>query len=421
MISQAARRRACALLVVALLWLGGSPAIADVKGGAVRIGVLTDESGMLADMAGPGSIIAARMAVEDFGGSVLGVPIEILHADHQNKADIGAAIARRWFGAEGVGLVTDLVNSSVALAVTDVGRTLGRVTIAVTPGSLDIIGKQCSPTGALWVYDTYATSAVLARTLVAQGGKSWYFIGADYAFGRSMVEQATRAIDAAGGRVVGSAFHPLGNADYASYLLNAQASGAQVIGLANAAGDLINALKQAREFGIDPARQKLAATIVTLTDVDAMGLQVGQGLTFLAGFYWDRDDASRQWSRRFFERHHRMPTQFQAGMYSAVTHYLNAVRAAGTDDAPAVMAQMRATPVEDMFSRHGFLRADGRMVHDMLLVRVKAPQASRYPWDYYDILETIPGAEAFRPLAESDCPYVASPSPAAGRGLLNRE
>ena len=392
------------VVVAALLCLGGS-AKADIKGGAIKIGVLTDESGMLADMAGPGSIEAARMAIEDFGGSVLGVPVQLVHADHQNKADIGAAIARHWFDTDGVDMVTDLVNSSVALAVTDVGRTLGRVTIAVTPGSLDIIGKQCSPYGALWVYDTYATSAALARTLVGSGEKSWYWIGADYAFGRSMVEQATRAITASGGTVVGTAFHPTGNADFASYLLSAQASGAQVIGLANAASDLVNALKQAREFGIDPAKQKLAATIVTLTDVDAMGLQVAQNLTFLTGFYWDMDEASRAWSRRFFERRKRMPTQFQAGMYSAVTHYLAAVKAAGTDDAAGVMAQMRATSVDDMFSHHGVLRVDGRMVHDMLLVRVKTPQASKYPWDYYDVLETIPGAAAFRPLAESDCPY----------------
>ncbi len=402
-----ARRWTLRVLTAALLLsVAALPARADVKGGAIKIGVLTDESGMLADMAGPGSIEAARMAVEDFGGTVLGLPVQVVHADHQNKADVGAGIARHWFDTEGVDMVTDLVNSSVALAVTDIGRTLGKVTIAVTPGSLDLIGKQCSPFGALWVYDTYATSAVLARTLVVNGEKTWYFLGADYAFGRSMVEQGTKAITAAGGRVVGTAFHPQGTTDFASYLLTAQASGAQVIGLANSSNDLINALKQAKEFGIDPRKQKLAATIVTLTDVDSMGLQIAQNLTFLTGFYWDMDDKTRTWSKRFFERHRRMPTQFQAGIYSAVTHYLLSVQAAGTDDAAAVMAQMRRLPVEDMFSRHGFLRDDGRMVHDMYLVRVKVPQASKYPWDYYDILETIPGNDAFRPLAESECPYV---------------
>lgn len=390
----------------ALLLLAGAPAQADVKGGVVKIGVLTDEAGMLADMAGPGSIEAARMAAEDFGGKVLGLPIEIIHADHQNKADLGAAIARRWFDTEGVDMVTDLVNSSVALAVTDIGRTLGRITIAVTPGSLDLIGKQCSPYGALWVYDTYATSAALARNIVAKGDKTWFFLAADYAFGRSMVDEAAKAIAAAGGRVLGAAYHPQGTTDFASYMLTAQASGAQVIGLANSSNDLINALKQAREFGIDSRKQRLAATIVTLTDIDAMGLDVGQNLTFLTGFYWDLDEQTRAWSRRFFERHKRMPTQFQAGMYSAVTHYLHSVQAAGTDDAAQVIGKMRAMPVDDMFSRHGFLRADGRMVHDMLLVRVKTPQASKFPWDYYDVLETIPGKDAFRALSDSDCPYV---------------
>ena len=392
------------LAALSMLAWAGAPARADVKGGAIKIGVLTDESGMLADMAGPGSIEAARMAVEDFGGTVLGLPIQIVHADHQNKPDLGAAIARRWFDSDGVDMITDLVNSSVALAVTDLGRTMGRVTMPVTPGSLDLIGKQCSPFGALWVYDTYATSAVLARTMVAQGDKTWFFIAADYAFGHSMVEQATKAISSAGGRLLGTAYHPQGTTDFASYMLSAQASGAQVIGLANAANDLINALKQAREFGIDPRQQKLAATIVTITDVHSMGLQVGQGLTFLTGFYWDRDEQTRAWSKRFFARHQRMPTQFQAGMYSAVTHYLAAVKAAGTDDAGAVMAQMRGLPIEDMFARHGHLRTDGRMVHDMFLVRVKAPAESKYAWDYYDVLETIPGDAAFRPLAESDCP-----------------
>ena len=399
-------RRNVSAVAAVLLLLADAPAQADVKGGVIKIGVLTDESGMLADMAGPGSIEAARMAVEDFGGKVLGLPIAIVHADHQNKADLGASIARRWFDTEGVDMVTDLVNSSVALAVTDLGRTLGRITIPVTPGSLDLIGKQCSPYGALWVYDTYATSAALARNIVAKGDKTWFFLAADYAFGRSMVDEASKAIAAAGGRVVGTAYHPQGTTDFASYMLTAQASGAQVIGLANSSNDLINALKQAREFGIDPRKQKLAATIVTLTDVDAMGLEVGQNLTFLTGFYWDLDEQTRDWSRRFFERHKRMPTQFQAGMYSAVTHYLRAVQAAGTEDAAQVIGKMRAMPVDDMFSRHGFLRADGRMVHDMLLVRVKTPQESKYPWDYYDVLETIPGKDAFRPLSDSDCPYV---------------
>jgi branched-chain amino acid transport system substrate-binding protein len=389
-----------------LLSLAAGPAHADMKGGAIKIGVLTDESGMLADMSGPGSVEAARMAIADFGGKVLGLPIQLLDADHQNKADIGSAIAHKWFDTEGVDMITDLVNSSVALAVTNIGRTEGKITIPVTPGAIELIGKQCSPTGALWVYDTYATSAVLAHSLVQKGEKSWYFIAADYAFGHSMVDQAEGAIKAAGGTVVGTAFHPLGTSDFGTYLLSAQASKAQVIALANAASDFTNAVKQAHEFGLDPATQKLVGTIVTITDINALGLQTAQNLTFLTGFYWDMDEPARVWSKRFFEKRHVMPTQFQAGMYSAVTHYLKAVQAAGTDDATAVMAQMRKLPVEDMFSHHGYLRADGRMVHDMLIVQVKTPQESKYPWDYYKIIETIPGDQAFRPLADSDCPYI---------------
>jgi len=383
-----------------------SPAWADSGAGAVRIGVLNDESGMLADMAGPGSVEAARMAVEDFGPTVLGLPIQILVGDHQNKPDIGVAIARRWYDTEGVDMITDLVNSAVALAVQGLGRERGKITIPVTPGAIELAGTQCSPTGALWVYDTYATSVALARSLVASGNKSWFFIAADYAFGRSMVAQATREITADGGTLLGTVYHPQNASDFSAYLLQAQASGAQVIGLANAANDLVNSLKQAREFGIDPARQRLAATIVAISDVHAMGLQVAQGLTFLTGFYWDMDDATRAWSQRFYARRQRMPTMFHAGMYSAVLHYLAAVRGAGTTDAGPVMAAMRRMPVEDMFSRHGHLREDGRMVHDMYIAQVKTPAESHGPWDYYRILQTIPGDQAFRPLAESDCPFV---------------
>jgi branched-chain amino acid transport system substrate-binding protein len=394
------------LATLVALGLAAAPARADLKGGVIKIGVLTDESGMLADLAGPGSIDAVRMAVEDFGGKVLGVPVQVVHADHQNKADVGAAIARKWFDTEGVDMITDLVNSSVALAVTDIGRAKGRITIPVTPGALELIGKQCSPYGALWDYDTYATSVALARALVGQGAKTWYFIGADYAFGHSMIEQGTKALTAAGGKVLGAIYHPQGANDFSSYLLAAQASGAQVIAFANSANDLVNSLKQAHEFGIGPPKEQLVGTVVALTDIHAMGLQTGQNLTFLTGFYWDMDDQTRAWSRRFFERNKKMPTQFQAGAYSAVIHYLRSVQAAGTDDAAAVMVQMRKLPVDDMFSRHGYLRRDGRMVHDMYIVQVKTPQESKGPWDYYKILETIPGDKAFRPLSESDCPYV---------------
>ena len=394
---------AIALLSAVLL---AGPSRADPASGAVRIGVLTDETGMLADMSGPGSVEAARMAVEDFGPTVLGVPIKVLDADHQNKPDIGVAIARRWFDTEGVDMITDLVNSSVALAVQDLGHVRGKITIPVTPGAIELVGAQCSPTGALWVYDTYATSVALARSLVASGYKSWFFIAADYAFGHSMVGQATREVRADGGTVAGIVYHPQNAADFSNYLLAAQYSHAQVIGLANAANDLVNSLKQAHEFGIDQTKQRLAATIVTLTDIHAMGLATAQGLTFLTGFYWDMDDQTRAWSQRFFARRQRMPTMFQAGMYSAVLHYLKAVQAAGTTEGTAVMAAMRRMPVEDMFARHGHLREDGRMVHDMYIAQVKTPEDSHAPWDYYRILQTIPGDQAFRPLSESDCPLL---------------
>ena len=399
-----------AVALAAALGAAAGPVMGDVPHGAIKIGVLNDESGMLEDIAGPGSVEAARMAVEDFGGKVLGLPIQVLVADHQNKADVGAAIARQWFDTEGVDLITDLVNSSVALAVQELGKNKGRMTIAVTPGSLELVGKSCSPTGALWVYDTYATSVGLTRSLLSQGYDTWYWIGADYAFGHSMVDEGTKAITANGGRVLGSVFHPMGTGDFSSYILAAQSSGAKAIGLANAASDLTGALKQAQEFGLTQTNQRLVGTVVTIADVHAMGLETGHGLTFLTGFYWDLDDKTRTWSQRFFARRKVMPTMFQAGMYSAVTHYLKAMQAAGTDDARTVMREMQKLPVEDMFSRNGRLRPDGRMVHDMYLAQVKRPEESKAPWDYYKILSTIPGDQAFRPLSQSDCPLVVGSS-----------
>ncbi len=372
----------------------------------VRIGVLTDESGVLSSIAGPGSVLAARMAAEDFGHAVLGWPTEILHADHQNKPDIGIGIARQWFDTEDVEMVTDLANSAVALAVQDLARTRGKVTLSSTGGTLELMGKQCSPTGAVWANDTYSASAGLVHYAIDQLHKrTWFLIGADYAFGHSMLDQAARAIAARGGRVLGTVYHPLGTSDYSSYLLTAQSSGAEAILLGNAATDLINSVKQAREMRIS---QTLVATIVTIIDVHAMGLPLAQGLTFLASFYWGKDDATRAWSERFKARHGTPPTVFHAGTYSATLTYLKSIRAAGTVDGPAVMGAMRAMPIEDIFSRNGHLRIDGRLVHDMLIARVKTPAASIGEWELFDIIDTVPGATVFRPLPESDCPLVHS-------------
>lgn len=372
----------------------------------IRIGVLTDESGVLSSIAGTGSVLGARMAVEDFGAQALGRPVEIVHADHQNKPDIGIGIARRWFDTEGVEMITDLANSAVALAVQGLARTRGKITLSSTGGTIELMGKQCSPTGATWANDTYSASAGLVRSVMdRQHLRTWFLLGADYAFGHSMLDQAAKAIAARGGRVLGTLYHPLGTTDYSSYLLTAQASGAEVILLGNAATDLINSIKQAHEMRIT---QTLAATIVTILDVHAMGLPLAQGLTFLASFYWDADPATHAWSQRFKARHGTPPTAFHAGTYSATLTYLKALKAAGTPQGIAVMDKIRALPVEDVFSHHGRVRIDGRLVHDMLIARVKQPTQSKGEWDCFDIVDTIPGDQVFRPLSESDCPLVRS-------------
>jgi len=391
-----------AALAVAAAGMAAHAARADEPRRAVRIGVLTDQNGALSSISGGGSIEAVRMAVEDFGGVVLGLPVQVLFADHQNKPDLAVGIARRWFDSEGVDMITDLVNSSVALAVQDLARQRGKVTLSSTGGILELMGKQCSVTGATWANDTYSASVGLVRYFMGQRGlKRWYLIGADYAFGHSMLDQASRAIAAQGGQVLGQVFHPLGNSDFSSFLLTAQASDPEVILLGNASVDLINSVKQARETRLRPV---LATTVLTEVDARAMGLQTVQGLTALTGFYWDLDERTRAFSKRFLARHGAMPTQFQAGGYSAALTYLKAVQAAGSVEGNQVMAAMRAMPVEDMFSRNGSVRVDGRLVHDMLVAQVKQPQDSTGEWDLYSILDVLPGRQVFRPLSESDCP-----------------
>jgi branched-chain amino acid transport system substrate-binding protein len=386
--------------------LGVDVAAAQISDDTVRIGVLNDQSSVYADLGGRGSVVAARMAIEDAGGKVIGKPIDLLVADHQSKADVGASIARQWFDTDKVDMVIGFDNSSVALAVEQVAFQKNRIAIAGAIGTTAFTGKDCTPNEAAWTYDSYALTNTLARSVVSRGQDTWFFITVDYSLGHSLEADATNAVVASGGKVLGSVRHPLNSADFSAYLLQAQASGAKVVALANAGGDMTNAIKQANEFGLTRAGQTVVSLLAFITDVHSIGLKAAQGLTFMTAFYWDRDDESRAWSRRFFNLHKRMPTMAQAAVYSAIRHYLRAIEAAGTDDAKAVMAKMRDIPVNDFYAKNGKVREDGRMVHDMYFVQVKAPEESTGPWDYYKILSTVPGDQAFRPLDESGCPLV---------------
>jgi len=391
---------------LAIMGLSSSAARAQISDDVVRIGVINDQSSLYADAGGHGSVIAAQMAVEDAGGKVLGKPVEVVFADHQNKADIAVNIARQWFDVGKVDMAIGFDNSAVALAVEKLAADKDRIAIAGAVGSTAFTGKQCTPNEASWIYDSYALTTSVAKALVAEGHDSWFFITVDYAFGYSLEADASAAVKAAGGKVLGSVRHPLNTSDFSSYLLQAQASGAKVVALADSGGDMINATKQANEFGIT-RNQSLASMLVFITDVHSMELKVAQGLRLVTAFYWDRDDETRAWSKRFFERQHAMPTQTQASTYSAIRHYLKSVEAAGTDEAKAVMAKMREIPVNDFFAHNGHLRQDGRLVHDMYFAQVKTPAESTGPWDYYKILATIPGDQAFRPMSEGGCPLVA--------------
>ncbi|MFC0342443.1 ABC transporter substrate-binding protein [Paracoccus niistensis] len=392
-------------VLAASLVLGVSPSLAeDIN---IKIGVLNDQSGIYSDLAGMGSVVAAKMAVEDFDGASKGINVEVLAADHQNKPDVGSNIARDWFDQQGVDVISDVPGSAIALAVSDLAREKGRIHLNSGAGTAELTGAKCSPNTVHWTYDTWALANGTARALVQQGGDSWFFISADYAFGKAMQQDASAVVEASGGMVVGSAAHPLGTSDFASFLLQAQSSGAKVIGLANGGGDTINAVKQASEFGIMQGGQSVAALVAFITDAHSLGLQTAQGLVLTEAFYWDQNDESRAWSQRFAEAHRgRMPTQVHAGVYSSIMHYLNAVEAAGTKEASAVMAKMKETPIDDPLFGKGEIRADGRAIHDMYLFRVKSPENSTGEWDLYETVATIPAAEAFRPLSEGGCPLV---------------
>ena len=391
-------------LFCAGLFLNG---VADAQslGGGVRIGILNDQSGPYADFGGKTSADAARMAIEDVGGKVLGKSIEIIIGDHQNKPDVGSAIARRWFDVDGVSAVAELTNSAVALAVQQIAKENGKITLFTGPATTRLTNEDCSPTGFHWAFDTYSQAVGTARAVVAEGGKTWFLLVADYAFGHQMANDLSKVVKSSGGTVVGQVRHPLNTSDFSSFLLQAQSSKAQIIGLASAGADTINSVKQAAEYRIAAGGQKLAGLVVVISDIDALGLTTANGLIFTTAFYWDRDDASRVWSKRFFERTGRMPGMVQAGSYSAVLHYLKAMEAAGTLDGKAVADKMRELPVDDFFAK-GRVREDGRMIHDMYLVEVKKPSESKAKWDYYKVLRPIPAEEAAQPLGESKCSLV---------------
>lgn len=392
------------IVAAGLVLVGGQALAEDIS---IKIGVLNDQSGAYADLAGLGSVVAANMAVEDFDGASKGISVEILDADHQNKPDLGSSIVREWIDQQDVDVISDLPGSAIALAVSDIVEETGRIHLNSGAGTADLTNAACSPNTVHWTYDTWALANGTGRAMVEQGGDTWYFIAADYAFGQVMQRDTTAVIEAAGGQVLGSSSHPIGTSDYASFLLQAQSSGAKVIGLANGGADTINTIKQASEFGITQGGQSIAALVAFISDVHALGTETAQGLVLTEAFYWDQSDESRAWSQRFAEKHDgKMPTQVHAGVYSSIMHYLKAVEAAGTKDAAAVMAKMREMPIDDPLFGKGEVRADGRAVHDMYLFRVKKPEDSTGEWDLYETLATIPAAEAFRPLSESECPLV---------------
>ncbi|MBY3049837.1 MULTISPECIES: ABC transporter substrate-binding protein [Rhizobium] len=374
--------------------------------GRVKIGILNDQSGVYADFGGKSSVEAAQMAVEDFGGKVLDVPVEIVNADHQNKADIASNIARQWYDTEQVDAIMELTTSSVALAVQAIGKEKKKIDIVTGAATTDLTGKACSPYGFHWAYDTHALAVGTGGALVKQGGDSWFFLTADYAFGYSLEQQTSDYVKSSGGTVVGAVRHPLSSQDFSSFLLQAQSSGAKVIGLANAGLDTSNAIKQAAEFGITQGGQHLAALLFTLAEVHGLGLEAAQGLTLTEGYYWNRDDESRAFAKKFFTRTGKMPNMVHTGTYSAVTQYLKAVQKAGTDETEAVAKQLHEMPVDDVFGRGGTVGANGRMIHDMYLLQVKKPSESKEPWDYFNVLATIPGKEAYIDPAKSGCNLV---------------
>ena len=395
-------------LLAAMSLIAANAAHAEMSGNVVKIGVLNDQSSLYTDLAGQGSVVAAQMAVEDFGGKVNGTAIEIVSADHQNKADVGSNAAREWLDVGGVDVIVDVPNSGVALAVNEIVKEKNKVFLISGAASSALTGEKCSPNTVHWTYDTWSLANGTGKAIVKTGGDSWYFITADYAFGHALEKDTAAVVESNGGKVLGAVRAPLNNADFSSFLLQAQSSGAKIVGLANAGADTTNAIKQAAEFGIVAGGQSLAGLLIFITDVHALGLPTAQGLIFTESFYWDNNDATRAFAKKFAERDGGIhPTMIHAGVYSAVTHYLKALAAVGADsDGKAIVDKMKELPTEDPLFGKGTIRADGRKIHDMYLFEVKKPEESKGPWDYYKLRATIPAAEAFRPLDKGGCPFV---------------
>jgi branched-chain amino acid transport system substrate-binding protein len=386
--------------------LATGSAMAQISADIVKIGVLTDMAGVTADITGKGSLVAAEMAVEEFGGSILGKPIEVMVGDHQHRTDLGASMARQWYDVGNVDVIVDVPNSSIALAVQRLADEAKRLVLVSGAGTTQLTNEQCSPYGFHWTYDTYGMAHGTASAVVKEGKKKWFIVASDYAFGHSLQKDTTAVVEAGGGQVVGAVRHPINLMDFASYLLQAQASGAQVIGIANAGNDTVNAIKQAGEFGITQAGQSLAAMILMINDVHSLGLEAAQGTYLTTASYWDMNEKSREWSQRFKKRVGAMPSMLQAGVYGSVVHYLKAVKAAGTDDADAVAKAMRAMPVNDVFTENATIRQDGKVIRDLYLAKVKTPAESKYEWDYFEIVRKIPAESATIPLSQSTCPLI---------------
>jgi branched-chain amino acid transport system substrate-binding protein len=398
-------RNMTASLILAGALVSSDQALSQISDDVVKIGVLTDMNGPAASSTGPGSLTAAQMAVDDFGGSVLGKPIRVIVGDHQDKPDVGASIARRWYDTEQVDLIVDVPVSAVGLAVQNIASEKKRLFIAAATGTADFHGKFCSPYAVQWVFDTRALAVGTAQEVVKRGGDSWFFLTDDYAFGHSLERDASSVIVKNGGKVLGSVRLPFATSDVSSFILQAQASKAKIIGVAGGPPNNQNEIKSAGEFGLIKGGQQMAGLLALITDIDALGLQTAQGLLLTTSFYWDMDDKTRQWSKRYFDKMKRMPTMWQAGVYSSVTNYLNAIKESGTDDPLKVTAKMREKPIEDFFARNGRLREDNLMVHDLMLAQVKRPEESKYPWDYYKVLTMISGEDAFGP-PDPACPML---------------
>ena len=400
-------RRARILVAFLVVALAAGPAAAQISDGVIKIGVLNDQSSLYADLAGQGSVVAARMAVEDYGADKKGLKVEIVSADHQNKPDVGSQIARQWFDADKVDVIVDVPNSGVALAINQIAKDKGKAMLVSGAATADLSGKACSPNTIHWTYDTWALANGTGNAIVKTGGDTWFFLTSDYAFGHALERDTEAVVLKAGGKVVGKVRHPLNTQDFSSFLLQAQASKAKIIGLANAGGDTTNAIKQGAEFGIVRGGQNFAGLLVFITDVHALGLPTAQGLIMTETFYWDTNDKTRAFAKRFAERDRGIhPTMIHAGVYSAVTHYLKAVEALKGDDGTKVIAKMKEMPTDDALFGKGTVRADGRKIHPAYLFEVKKPTESKGAWDYYKLRATIPAEQAFRPIDQGDCPLV---------------